>query len=301
MFVFFFLKEIYVICAREENVNLDHSYTSHHHNTTSFNSSQTKIPIKIDSHTDFEQDIESEMSDVSMNDISMNDNDSDYVPEIESSDDEDEHFHTQEANHVKDRKCIVFESNLDELFNFCGKCGSPVISKTKYFIGAMVGYKVSCHAGHTYTWTSGPVERKQPSLNLMSAASIVTTGCTYSRFFSVANAMNLQLFSQPTYDKLQKEFFFPCIQEAWIREEENVREELKKEESIIVSGDGRCDSPGHTAKYCSYTLMDTSSRHRTGSNKIVAMELVQVFEVSKVLIFIFIPKHHQRIHNYVGE
>ena len=26
-----------------------------------------------------------------------------------------------------------------------------------------------------------------------------------------------------------------------------------------IAGDGRCDSPGKSAKYCSYTLMDTAS------------------------------------------
>ena len=41
-------------------VNLDHSYSSRHHNTSSLNSSQTEIPIEIESHPDLEQDIESE-------------------------------------------------------------------------------------------------------------------------------------------------------------------------------------------------------------------------------------------------
>ena len=34
---------------------------------------------------------------------------------MESSDDEAEHFHTEEVDHVKDRKFIIFVSNLDEL------------------------------------------------------------------------------------------------------------------------------------------------------------------------------------------
>ena len=29
---------------------------------------------------------------------------------------------------------------------------------------------------------------------------------------------------------------------------------------MIIAGDGRCDSPGKSAKYCTYTLMDTDSR-----------------------------------------
>ena len=37
---------------------------------------------------------------------------------------------------------------------------------------------------------------------------------------------------------------------------------------ITVSGDGRCDSPGYNAKYCSYTLMHLPT------HKILAMALV---------------------------
>lgn len=29
---------------------------------------------------------------------------------------------------------------------------------------------------------------------------------------------------------------------------------------VFVSGDGRMDSPGHSAQYCSYTVMDNSSK-----------------------------------------
>ena len=32
---------------------------------------------------------------------------------------------------------------------------------------------------------------------------------------------------------------------------------LKNEHAIIVGGDGQMDSPGHSAKHCVYSLMDT--------------------------------------------
>ena len=50
-------------------------------------------------------------------------------------------------------------------------------------------------------------------------------------------------------------------------------EEIKEGENIIdLSGDGRCDSPGHNAKYLSYSFIDKST------NKIVAFSLTQVTE-----------------------
>ena len=38
-------------------------------------------------------------------------------------------------------------------------------------------------------------------------------------------------------------------------------------------GDGRCDSPGHSAKYCTYTMM-------SGGGKVAYFSLVQVTEVT---------------------
>ena len=42
---------------------------------------------------------------------------------------------------------------------------------------------------------------------------------------------------------------------------------------VVVSGDGRCDSPGKCAKFCTYTLMETSK------NAILHCETVDKREV----------------------
>ena len=53
-----------------------------------------------------------------------------------------------------------------------------------------------------------------------------------------------------------------------------VRQELVNKGDINLNGDGRCDSPGHSAKYGTYTLMDVNS------GKVVAFSVVQVSEVT---------------------
>ena len=45
-------------------------------------------------------------------------------------------------------------------------------------------------------------------------------------------------------------------------------------ETVKLIGDGRCDSPGHSAKYGTYTMMDAST------GLIIDHEVVQVSEVS---------------------
>jgi len=42
---------------------------------------------------------------------------------------------------------------------------------------------------------------------------------------------------------------------------------------VTLIGDGRCDSPGHSAKYCTYTFMEPES------GKIVDSEVISVTEV----------------------
>ena len=41
---------------------------------------------------------------------------------------------------------------------------------------------------------------------------------------------------------------------------------------FTVSGDGRCDSPGYNAKYCTYTIMEAKT------SAIIAFNVVQVTE-----------------------
>ena len=49
---------------------------------------------------------------------------------------------------------------------------------------------------------------------------------------------------------------------------------MKQSGSVDVCGDGRCDSPAHSAKYGTYTLMDEKT------NLIIEFSVVQVTEVT---------------------
>ena len=53
-----------------------------------------------------------------------------------------------------------------------------------------------------------------------------------------------------------------------------VRQELVNKDAINLNGDGCCDSPGHSVKYGTYTLMDDDS------GKVMAFSVVQVSEVT---------------------
>ena len=52
----------------------------------------------------------------------------------------------------------------------------------------------------------------------------------------------------------------------------SILEEVKEKGPCYLSRDGRCDSPGHNAKYLSYSFMDKNT------NEIVPFSLTQVSE-----------------------
>nr|XP_027226450.1 uncharacterized protein LOC113818472 [Penaeus vannamei] len=64
----------------------------------------------------------------------------------------------------------------------------------------------------------------------------------------------------------------PAVREVWSKEQKLQSDEMKADAPLAVGGDGRPDTPGHSAKYGPYSLMDLD-------NKIITMELVQSTEV----------------------
>ncbi|XP_071145418.1 uncharacterized protein [Mytilus edulis] len=82
----------------------------------------------------------------------------------------------------------------------------------------------------------------------------------------------MQTISSRTYNRLQTLYISPSASMAWDAEQTALLTDLYDKE-VIVGGDTRCDSPGYSAKYGSYTMMDLES------SKILDFQLVQCNEV----------------------
>ena len=59
------------------------------------------------------------------------------------------------------------------------------------------------------------------------------------------------------------------LKENYIKILKSILEEVKEKGPCYLSGDGRCDGPGHNAKYLTYSFMDKNM------NKIVACSLTE--------------------------
>ena len=196
---------------------------------------------------------------------------SEYFPsDSEDSDSDDDDSQTL----PKQKKFIVFENELLKLFKFCQQCGSPTDATTTTQHGSMITVKISCMSGHTVTWESQPRVKGTAAGNLLIIAAIVFSGNTFKHTADFAKHLNLKFVSSSSYYRIQKKIIFPVVQKAWKKNQAEVVKQLKQSKSVDLCGDGRCDSPGHSAKYGTYTLMDEKS------NLIVEFSLVQVTEVS---------------------
>ncbi|KAK3107625.1 hypothetical protein FSP39_018614 [Pinctada imbricata] len=111
-----------------------------------------------------------------------------------------------------------------------------------------------------------------PAGNLLTAAALLFTGCSFSQMKHFADTLNLRFFNSATYNKIQGDLF-KVVNEAWLLEREKVQKEVENK-MLWLAGDGRCDSPGFSAKYGTYTLLD----QETG--KIVDFDVIHVNEVN---------------------
>ena len=64
----------------------------------------------------------------------------------------------------------------------------------------------------------------------------------------------------------------PSIHIHWEHYKSLMNAKLKDVKDLVLAGDGRHDSMGHSAKYCAYTLFSCNDLH----NQIVDFSLVQV-------------------------
>ena len=169
-----------------------------------------------------------------------------------------------------EKKYLVLDSCLNKLLKRCPDCGDIIMQHERKTIGSMLSIELICHTGHTTHWSSQPVVRKKPLGNLLMAASILLTGNTFSSISRFASCFNLQFFSKSVYYNIQQKLLIPDVNEEWEAECRRQIEKLKGKAVVNLDGDGRCDSPGHCAKYCTYKLMDDDTRD------VVTFNVVQV-------------------------
>ncbi|XP_051510706.1 uncharacterized protein LOC127415798 isoform X2 [Myxocyprinus asiaticus] len=172
-----------------------------------------------------------------------------------------------------DSKYIVFESCLRELFDTCPICKSKC-GVQSHRMGTYVAFNQLCpKCNYNRQWQSQPIVGSTPVGNLLLSAATFFTGGSFFQLQKICTAMQLHIFKYETFQRHSRTFLEPAIIHKWKSEQQNNFQKLKQGGKIAIAGEVRADSPGHSAKYGSYTVMHMDS------NTILDLQLVQSNEV----------------------
>ena len=110
--------------------------------------------------------------------------------------------------------------------------------------------------------------------NLFVTTGIAFSGINFAKFEQSVKFLNLKSISDMLFYHLRHDVVFPVVVKKWKQQRKQMLQLLKQQEKLVLVGDGRCNSPGHSAKYCMYTFMEVN----TGN--VVDTVVVPITEVS---------------------
>ncbi|XP_060072400.1 uncharacterized protein LOC132552262 [Ylistrum balloti] len=238
-----------------------------------------KPVVEKDEETNLESDSEYE-DHLDLFKTNSKDLDDSYHPDS-GPDDSDTELDMEENEDVlhsgqsRDRLLIIEESKLLELFDKCRHCLSPCQGEVTRMIGTMCCVHQECDmCGRTFKWRSQSMVGSLPRGNVQLSASILFSGSLPSKTLRIFNFMDIPVICHDTFFKHQRHYLQPTILRMWTEKQVQYFAEMcKSDNDICIGGDGRCDTPGHCAKFCSYSLMDLDR------GTVVDIQLVQSNEV----------------------
>ena len=163
----------------------------------------------------------------------------------------------------------MFRSHLLSLFTACRSYHQLCTGEVAQQIGTFISVRQTCsHCGHVWLRNSQPFIKNQPAGNILLSAAILFSGCTPTKVFHFLNCLRVACITDRTFYIHQTEHLEPSVLSVWKHKQQQVLS--ASELPLTIGGDGRADSPGHSAKYGSYGIIDLHT------NKTLHIELVQV-------------------------
>lgn len=167
----------------------------------------------------------------------------------------------------RDRLLVSVEKLIELKGNQCdfaladgNKCQEEVCFDVE-FRGSVLKLRWECALGHKGIWLSSEevnVATSSPVFvnDILFTACVVMSGNHYGKVSLLSKFLNLKIPSQSTFTRNQRLFIVPVILEAWTELKSNITDIVKAYKDLCLIGDGRNDSPGFSARYCVYVLME---------------------------------------------
>ena len=172
---------------------------------------------------------------------------------------------------------LVSRSSLESLFVACVLCTGPcnVVFSTdtlKPRTGTAITVKQQCtECPYERTWASQPKVDRMYIGNVLTSAALLFSGNQYAKVSRMFHYMRVPFVSKSSFEKHQNDILFPIIIDAWKTQQQHLFRLLGElDGTATLGGDGRADSPGHSAKYGTYTMMELRL------SKVIDVQLVQV-------------------------
>ena len=111
----------------------------------------------------------------------------------------------------------------------------------------------------------GTVNRLLRTNQLLLSAAILFGGSTLTKVLHFLNCLRVACITDRTFYLHQRQYLEPSVQSVWNHKQQQLLSAC--ELPLIIGGDGRADSPGHSAKYGSYGIIDLRTNkvlHGTG-------------------------------------
>ncbi|CAM4650060.1 unnamed protein product [Leuciscus chuanchicus] len=168
---------------------------------------------------------------------------------------------------------IVYENCLLQLFEQCPVCQRVTNVQRKVF-GTFLSVEQRCpHCDFFRKWNSQPIIQSTPAGNLQLSVALYANGASFFKVKQIFQAMKLKMIHYTTFRIHARRYIQPAIVHSWKTAQDGILQQLRQQQNIVLGGDMRADSPGHSAKFGSYSVMDLST------STIIDLQLVQRNEV----------------------
>ncbi|KAI8494608.1 hypothetical protein Bbelb_278340 [Branchiostoma belcheri] len=170
--------------------------------------------------------------------------------------------------------CLV---QLITTWGSCPSCSSRDLQVEHKVVGTLLRITLKCNqdgCGHHGKWDSQPFFGRTAAGNILLSAAILFSGATATKVIRVLSHMGVAVISVRSFIRHQSQVLFKVVQQLWAEQQLTMLNVLSAEgEPIVCGGDGRADTPGHCAKYGTYTLLELRK------TAVLDVQLVQSNEV----------------------
>jgi len=196
------------------------------------------------------------------------------TPESESTPASSETDAGKSSMENKDDFYIISWTHLLMLLQLwaCKCCGEKQQHIQRVTRGTMLQVVFVCsRCSNQSKWNSQGYTGNIPTGNILLSSAIMASGALATQCLKIFQHMKVASISPRTFFRQQQLYILPSIRKVWNHTQTWLLATLQAEQrDLVLGGDGRADSPGHSAKYGCYTFLEMKA------NVIIDTRLVQV-------------------------